>query len=51
MNHLNSRYSISLLTRAKRISFFTPPDSLTVLEISGHMATVDTGTACTRYLA
>ncbi len=38
LNHLNSRYSMPpLWTRPKRISFFTPPDSLTVLDISGHM--------------
>ena len=52
MNHLNSRYVMSFfLTRPKRISFFTPPDSLTVLEISGHILSPSSVIAWTRYLA
>ena len=49
---MNSRYStVPLWTRPYRISFLTPPDSLTVLDISGHMRRSLSETACARYLA
>lgn len=48
LNHLNERYSFSSPTRQNRISLRTPPDSLTILEISGQTAVMDAGTAWTR---
>ena len=52
LNHWNSKYLISLRdTLPSRISFFTPPDSLTVLETSDHVRIPPSSIAWTRYLA